>query len=247
MCLLCIALGIVRIFVMANVGDVHYALCMLKTTTLSVCVAASLLSPVLGQSAKLVSVTAAAGVPEGADYQVKPMGYEYGATLHFFVTGENMISFDKESLKADGWKLGSFPKVSDDGTQASFSIHKKGDYLGKVGSIEAEGTVVLYTGGETKTIEQKVKVGDKAVEVGPFKVNAGKSKGFFSGEGVHVKGDIKKIKEVKVIQKGKKLDDQGSSWSDGSKTFNFKDMKGEVEISVTYWPDLKKTEVSFSK
>jgi len=53
--------------------------------------------------------------------------------MHFFVTGENMISFDEKSLKADGWKLGSFPKVNDDGTQASFSIQKKGDFIGKVG------------------------------------------------------------------------------------------------------------------
>ncbi len=220
---------------------------MLKTFTLSACVAASMLAPVFGQSAKLVSVTAAAGVPEGADFQVKPMGYEYGVTMHFFVTGENMISFDEKSLKADGWKLGSFPKVNDDGTQASFSIQKKGDFLGKVDNIKAEGSVILYTGGETKTITQKVKVGDKAVEVGPFKVNAGKSKGFFGGEGLHIKGEIKKIKQVKLLQNGKKLDGQGSSWSGDSKTFNFKGLKGEVEITLVYWPDLKKTEVSFSK
>ena len=215
--------------------------------TLSVSVAASMLVPVFGQSAKLVSATAAAGIPEGADYQVKPMGYEYGVTLHFFVTGENMISFDKESLKANGWKLGSFPKVSDDGTQASFAIQKKGDYLGKVDSIKAEGSIMLFTGGETKTLTQTITVGDKAVKVGPFKVNAGKSKGFFGGEGVHVKGEIKKIKEVKVLQNTKELDGQGSSWSDDAKTFNYKGLKGEVEISVTYWPNLKKTEVSFSK
>ncbi len=220
---------------------------MLKTFTLSVYTAASMLTPIFGQSAKLVSVTAAAGVPEGADFQVKPMGYEYGVTLHFFVTGENMISFDEKSLKADGWKLGSFPKVGDDGSQASFAIQKKGNYLGKVDNLKVEGSVVLYTGGETKTLTQKMKVGDKAVEVGPFKVNGGKSKGFFGGEGLHVKGEINKIKEVKVLQNGKELDRQGSSWSGDSKTFNFKGLKGEIEISIIYWPDLKKTEVSFSK
>jgi hypothetical protein len=215
--------------------------------TLSVCVAASMLTPIFGQSAKLVSVTAAAGVPEGADFQVKPMGYKYGVTLHFFVTGENMISFDKESLKADGWKLGSFPKVGDDGTQASFSIQKKGDYLGKVDKIKAEGSVLIFTGGETKTLTQKMKVGDKVIEVGPFKVNAGKAKGMFGGEGVHVRGDIKKVKELMVLQYGKKLESNGTSWSGDSKTFNFKDLKGEVEVSLTYWPNLKKTEVKFSK
>ncbi len=204
-----------------------------------------MLAPVFGQSAKLVSVTAAAGIPEGADFQVKPMGYEYGVTLHFFVTGENMISFDKESLKADGWKLGSFPRVSKDGTQASFSIQKKGDYLGKVDGIKAEGSVVLYTGGETKTLTQKINVGDKAVKVGEFTVKAGK--GRFGSEGATVSGDIKKIKDLKVLVKGKELDSNGSSWSDDSKTFDFKGLKGEVEISLTYWPDLKKTEVPFSK
>ena len=158
-----------------------------------------------------------------------------------------MISFDEKSLKADGWKLGSFPKVSDDGTQASFSIHKKGDYLAKVDNIKAEGSVELYTGGETKTLIQKINVGDEPVDMGPFKVNGGKSKGFFGGEGLHVKGEINKIKEVKVLQNGKELDRQGSSWSGDSKTFNFKGLKGEIEISIIYWPDLKKTEVSFSK
>ena len=58
---------------------------------------------------------------------------------------------------------------------------------------------------------------------------------------------IKKIKEVKVLQNTKELDGQGSSWSDDAKTFNYKGLKGEVEISVTYWPNLKKTEVPFSK
>ena len=206
-----------------------------------------MLAPVFGQSAKLVSVTAAAGVPEGADFQAKPMGYKYGVTLHFFVTGDNMISFDEKSLKADGWKLGSFPKVGEDGTEASFSIHKKGDYLGKVDNIKAEGSVLLFTGGETKTLTQKIKVGDKAIEMGPLKVHAGKAKGGFGGEGLHVRGDIKKIKELKVLQDGKELDSNGSSWFGNSKTFDFKELKGEIEVSLTYWTDLKKIEVSFSK
>jgi hypothetical protein len=52
---------------------------------------------------------------------------------------------------------------------------------------------------------------------------------------------------VKALQNGKELDRQGPSWSDGSKTFNFKGLKGEGEVTLIYWPDLKKTEVSFSK
>ncbi|MFC4992028.1 hypothetical protein [Rubritalea tangerina] len=209
--------------------------------------AASLASVSVAQSAKLVSVTAAAGVPEGADFQVKPMGYAYGVTLHFFVTGENMISFDKESLEADGWELGPFPKVGDDGTQGSFSIHKKGDFLGKVDAVKAEGSVVVFTGKETKTVTQKLKVGDKALEMGPYKVNAGKSKSMFGGEGVTVVGEIEKIKEIKVTQNGKELDQQGSSWSGKSKTFNIGNLKGEVEVKLVYWPTLTKSKVSFSK
>lgn len=220
---------------------------MFKTLALSTFAAAAMVAASSAQSAKLVSVTAASGLPEGADYQVKPMGYEYGVTLHFFVTGENMISFDEKSLKAKGWKLGSFPKVSDDGNQASFSVHKKGDYLGKVDSLKAEGSVTVFTGAETKSLTQKMTVGDEPVLMGPYKVHLGKAKGMFGGEGLNLTGEIMKVKEVTVMQAGKKLKNQGSSWSGESKTFNFKDLKGDAEVTVVYWPNLQKTEVSFSK
>lgn len=191
----------------------------------------------------LNSLLGGAGVLAGPDLKVKPQTCEFEVSKHYVVTGENMIFFDKKSLKADGWKLGSFLKVSDDGTQASFSIKKKCENLDET---KVEGSIILYIGGETETLIQKMKVGDKAVEVGPFKVNGGKSKGFFGGEGLHVKGEINKIQTVKVLQNGKELDRQGSCWSDRSKAFNFKGLKGEIEISISYWPDLKKTEVSFS-
>lgn len=225
----------------------HYIFRMFKTLTLSALTATAMVASSHAQSAKLVSVTAAAGVPEGADYQVKPMGYEYGVTLHFFVEGENMISFDKDSLKAKGWKLGSFPKVGDDGTQGSFSIHKKGDFLGKADALKAEGSVVVFTGSETKSLTQKMAVGAEPVEMGPYKVHLGKSKGMFGGEGLNVTGEIMKIKEVTVMQGGKKLKNQGSSWSGKSKTFSFKDLKGDAEVTIVYWPNLEKTEVSFTK
>ena len=184
-----------------------------------------------------------AGVLAGPDLKVKPQACEFEVSKHYLVTGENMIFFDEKSLKADGWKLGSFLKVSADGTQASFSIKKKCENLDE---IKEAGSIVLYIGGETETLIQKMNVGGEPVDMGPFNVHVGKAKDFLSAEGVHVRGEIKKIKEVKVLQDGKELDRQGSCWSDRSKTFNFKGLKGEIEVSICYWPALKKTEVSFS-
>lgn len=202
----------------------------------------------LADEAKLIGVNAHSGLPEGADFSVQPMGYKFGATLHFFVSGENMISFNEDSLKADGWKLGSFPKVSNDGTQASFSITKKGDFIDKLDSIKAAGSVTIFTGTTTETQKHIFeKKGEKA-KIGPFTVSiGGKSGGFFSGKGVHIKGKHSTIKKVVVMQDGKELDSNGSSWANDSKTIDFENIKPGAEVSITYWPKLEQKVITFSK
>ena len=77
------------------------------------------------EDAKLVMVSAAGGLPEGVDFSAKPMNYKFGIKLGFFLEGKDFVRIDEKSLKAEGWTMESFPRVSKDGTQASFSIFKK--------------------------------------------------------------------------------------------------------------------------
>ena len=77
------------------------------------------------QDAKLIGISSSGGLPANTDFGVRPMGYYEGIRLSYMVKGQNLIGFDKKSLKADGWELASFPKVSKNGDMATFTITKR--------------------------------------------------------------------------------------------------------------------------
>jgi len=103
------------------------------------------------EEAKLIMESAAGGLPEGIDGFDKPNGYKYGAKLTFLVEGQNFIRFDNDSLKAEGWELEPFAKASKSGETATFTIHKKGNYIGKLSSLKVKGEVVLVTGNKSES------------------------------------------------------------------------------------------------
>lgn len=202
--------------------------------------------PLFANEAKLIMISAGAGLPEGVDFSAKPMGYEFGTKLTFFIEGKNLISFDKESVTADGWKLGSFPKVSKDGTQASFTITKKGNFMNKLDALKVAGSIALNSAEKTEKVTAAVTVKEEQ-NLGPYTVQLKIKAGAEWGNGVTVKGKLENVKEVTVKQGDKVLKSSGWGGFNQQRTYNFKGIKDGAQVSIEYWGDTKKVTYKFSK
>jgi len=204
-------------------------------------------SSLLAEEAKLVKIDVSSGLPEGVDFRAKPNGYEYGIKLSYFVEGSNFIRIKENSLKLDGWKLGSFPGISEDGTQLSFSVTKKGNYINKVDSTTAEGTVTIVTGGkiEKKSLTATTK---EEKEVGPFKVQLKIEKDANSwGNGIIVKGPIDDIKNISAMVGGKDVKSNSSSSYNNEITYGIKNIEDNCEVTIEYYADTAEKVITFKK
>eukprot|EP00112_Aurelia_sp_Birch-Aquarium-sp1_P010178 Seg21867.1 transcript_id=Seg21867.1/GoldUCD/mRNA.D3Y31 product="hypothetical protein" protein_id=Seg21867.1/GoldUCD/D3Y31 len=174
------------------------------------------------------------------------MGYKEGITLHFAVQTEGMISFDENSLKAEGWKLGPFPKVSEDGKTATFSLFKAGKLLGKKEEEKAQGTIEIITGEAPVTKTITLNDGEKPQEVAGCKFSLNLKKEGFFDTGIKVVGKFENIKSVSIKQDGKIT--QSSGWGGMNKTrvYTFEDIKNGAEVIITYWPKTTTKTVTFS-
>lgn len=196
---------------------------------------------------KLIMVQNAANLPDLKDiYRIKPMGYKEGITLHFVVQAEGIISFDRYSLKAEGWKFGSFPRVSEDGKTATFSIFKAGNLLGKKEEEKAQGTVEVLTGDAPVTKTLTLKEGAEPQELAGCKITLQATKEGFTGTGVKATGKFGNIKQVEIKQNGKLTKSNGWVGMKDMRVYSFKDIKDEVEVVITYWPNTKPQTVTFS-
>lgn len=207
-----------------------------------------LVSALQAQEVKHIMTAVSGGLPEAADFSIKPMGYEYGVKLSFLITGNNLIMVDEDSLKTEesGWKLGAFTRVNPDGTLATFSVTKKGEYVGKEGEVRVKGSLTIVTGQNTKTETFTLNKKAAPVVVNDMKVSLGE-KNVFGGQGVKVNGDFSCIKSIVVKQDGKELDDSGTSWSGQKKTYQFSGIEDGAEVSLTYWTDIEEKTIEFEK
>ncbi|MGB6219703.1 hypothetical protein [Haloferula sp.] len=217
-------------------------------------------------SVRLVQYQVGASLSDKVPFEVKPMGHKFGAELAFLVSGPNLVAFKEDSvvidrmLDRDGnelsknkrgksiWEEGSFPKVSEDGDVGSFTVELRGELMGRLEGAKVEGSVVMFTGGETDEATGKLIKGAKPIDVGPFKVSIS-SGGMFGGKdstSIKVVGDYASIIELEIMDGGKKLNSSGGSWSGDSKTFSFsKAENSELEVRVSYWKNLSETKVPF--
>lgn len=212
---------------------------------------------------ELVQYKVGSSLGDEVPFEVKPMGHKFGAELSFLVKGEGLVAFKDDSvviksmIDRDGkelskntrgkavWKEGSFPKVSEDGDLASFSVELRGDLMGKLEGATIDGSVVMSTGGETDKGSGKLSKGAKPVEIGPFKVSIGKA-GMFGRDGTSIKiqGDYAAIIELEVKDGDKKLDDSGTSWSGDTKTYSFEKAEAkELDVTISYWKNLSEVTV----
>lgn len=198
--------------------------------------------------AKLLMVQNAGTMPEMKDaYRVRPMGYKEGIKFYFLVQAEKMIAFKSETLKADGWKFGSFPRVSEDGKTATFSILKVGNYLGKGHEIKVNGSVQVMTGDTPVTKELTLKAGADPIEVAGCNITLALKKEGFQGTGVKMLGKFENIKQVELKVDGKLVKSRGWSTMQGKRIYGFKDIKDNAEVVITYWPNTKLRTINFSR
>lgn len=236
-------------------------------------IALALLSPVLTAAPFEVSLLQVqAGLPFGEEvpFEVKPMGYEPGVKLSFLVRGENLVALKDDSVDIKSFKLGdgrewsrtrsgkanwkqeSFSKASEDGKLGSFTVKFPGDLFGAIEGATLDGTITAVTA--SKSEEQKIELtaGDKTKKpLGPFEISAGSGGGgLFGGGGdgtsITLTGNHQAVVEVIVMDGATKLDGNGSSWSNDTKTFSFDKAKGgKLAVTVRYWTDLKEEAVPF--
>ncbi len=198
--------------------------------------------------AQLITTTVSSGLPAGLDFMDKPFGYKEGASLTYFLQSENIVEFDKKSFQAKGWKLDFSPRISKSGKTASFTILNK-KFDGKAADIKLNGTVDLISGSKTESKTLTLKKDADPIQLPDFTVELklGKEdKGLFGGSsGVKVVGDFSKIKAITLKSTGK--DSNGYSSSGNHKTYSLDGLKDGDEVTITYWTDLSKKTVTFSK
>jgi len=188
----------------------------MTTTFRSLLISSLLLSLAPAQDVKHVMTTSCAGLPDGIEFPVKPMGYQDGIKLTFFLTHENMIGINEDSFKTDqkGWKMGPFAKVSDDGKTASFSIISEKNHFNKEADIKVNGSFTVKTGSNTQSKTFTLKKDADPVEINGMKISL----------------SFKKL-----------------TWTKNMKTYSFKDLKEEAEVTLIWWTDLSQEVIEFKK
>ncbi len=206
-----------------------------------------LVTSLVAQEATLIMETVSAGLPEGVKFPVKPMGYENGIKLGFFVEGKEFVEIKRNSLKAEGWKMGPFANVSKDGTQASFSISKKGDFVNKSSEVKVAGSIIIITGSDIDKKSAMVSTNSE-IDIGPFKAQLKLNEGTKWGDnGIIIKGNLDSIKTIHAKVNGKMVKSNGWSGSNGMRVFIVKGLEDNTEVEIEYWKTKGEKVITFSK
>ncbi len=216
--------------------------------------------------ASVVMLKACTPLPAEVPFDVKPMGMETGWAMAFLIQGEDLVAVKEDSLEVTTltlagkdvanshsgkptWEIGSFPKASEDGKYASFTIEGQDALIGRVDQLALTGTIVVKVGGElVTTASTPLSPGDAAVTLAGFTVSVDKSegkKGMFGGDGqgVTVSGPLDDIAEITLTADGKKVDSQGWSGGGDNRTYNFAKTAGKLVVTLKTWKDLKEVTV----
>ncbi|MFT5905102.1 MAG: hypothetical protein ACI9E1_000693 [Cryomorphaceae bacterium] len=195
--------------------------------------------------AKLVVVSANTGLAE-EDKELQRLfsnSSNPAIRLTFMVKAKNIVHVMPKSVTtkdSQGWKCGSFPRISEEGGAASFIIEKKGDFLGKSHDTKMQGTIEIQTG--TKLIPKTFSLltFDEPFRMDDFVFT------LLDGK-LKVEGNHKLIKEIIVEYDDNILKTVGSSWSNDSRTYNYKGIGKGAKITFSYWDGVVIKKVNFAK
>ncbi len=225
---------------------------------------------------KPIMVQDCAPIGESLKFDEKPMGYEPGFKIFFLITGKDMTGFKKDGLSIEyikgkdgkdisksrtgkeNYKMGSFPKVSDDGKKATFSIESDEDVFGSAESMQIRGkiTMVSSTKSETLTSKELDATKNESQKTGNFTVTANPkadADGMMVDMGgndkslkVSVQGPMESISNISFVVDGKESKSNGWFGMDNSRTYTLEATKGnKVTVKISYWADMKDTPVPF--
>lgn len=171
------------------------------------------------------------------------------------------------------YKMGSFPKIDGDGAYALFDLELDTLPFGSVGEVSVRGAVDIITSDRVETSIRGGLDIDQGFtfNAGPLTVSTAESKadaigGLLNGAGkalaqglqesmtgsseseylpLHVSGELDAYVDIQVIEAGKKLESNWSTWTDTSKTLFFPKPAGKmVDVVVRYWVGLKRHTVA---
>jgi hypothetical protein len=207
---------------------------------------------------KPVQFLVCAPLPAELPFSAKPFGHEPGFKIAWLIEGEDLIGISEGSLVVtalktpDGknlavarngsttWKLGSFPKVSDDGRFAVFTIDCSAQAFGQVEQLSIEGSVAVMTGSDRRTEELAFdpEKPSKAT-VGPLTIDFGAKDDMpmmGGGYGISVTGPREIISSIEIMDGGKRLKRRGSSYSNNVCTYQFdRPTNPAPKLQLAWW------------
>jgi len=195
-------------------------------------------------NAKLVVVTTNTSLPKEDKNLQRLFNHSSNPAIRltFIVKAKNIVQVMEKSVvtKNKDWKCGSFPRISDQGDATAFIIEKKGDFLKKPNAAKVAGTIDIQTG--TKLISRTFSLMsyDEPFRMDNFVFTLLEDK-------LKIDGNHKIIKEITVEHNDTIIETRGSSWSNDSRTYNYKGIGKGAKITFSYWDGVVIRKVKFSK
>ena len=225
-------------------------------------------------SVKPIMIQECAPVLEEIKFGEKPMGYEPGFKIFFMVNGKDMNAFKKDSLsieyiktkdgqdisKARGgkanYKMGSFPKTTEDGKRAFFNIESGENVFGAADALQIKGQITVMTSSKLETVSTKeLEFGkSESQKIGPFTVTANPKAeaainlggGDDKASKIKVQGPLDSISNISFAVDGKDEKNKGWFGFDDSKTYSLGIANvNKVTVKINYWVDLKEKSIPF--
>ena len=219
-----------------------------------------------GLAAKAIQYTCVYSLPEasGLPFSVKPMNAEKtGCEITYLVEGNNLTGIDTDSVRIESimskagddlskdkrgrstWRIGSFPKIDDDGKYATFSLFVATEAPMTIPA--PKGTISIKTANKIETQTLTFKTNEKGNEqkAGPFIFSISDDVGF----SIRMKGDGSLISEISINAGGKNIKKQGH-WSMNNITsysFATTPTTPEFTLSVSYFAETSDITVTFGE
>lgn len=195
--------------------------------------------------AKLVAISASVSLKNEDEELQRIFNYSSSPALRltYLVKEKNIVEIIEKSVitkDSEGWKCGSFPRVSEAGDAATFNIEKEGEFLAKLNETKLDGTIDILVGSELIPKSFSLLAYDEPFRMDDFVFTLLEDK-------LKVDGNHKLIKEMTVEYNGKIIETRGSSWSDATRTYNYEGIGKGVKITFSYWDGLVTKKVQFTK
>ena len=234
---------------------------------------------------KPVAYKSCSKFPDSITFSEKPqhcMNGDGQSVISFFIKGENLVGPKEDSVKATTltlngkdisknrmgkptYKLGSFPKTTEDGKFISLDIEIKDTGFTKAQDIKFSGTVDILTSENLIDLSQEVDTSK------PFEIKLGSyvitNKDKISIDGaigsaigsmmspnsddkslsIKIMGDLEALISLEMTEGDKKVNRSWSSWHENIKTISFSTpSQPNVSLKLKYWDKLKQETVSLS-